>query len=119
MTFAVLNGPVPWLILAGLTVVFLLIDLKFFARGREPSFREGVIWSIGWLVISLLAAVVLLSLVIGPFPMALVFNGFELGAIVLAILIANHVVAEGESTWYEGVQLLAVYAVLGLTFYYV
>jgi Ca2+:H+ antiporter len=29
------------------------------------------------------------------------------------------VVAEGESTWFEGFQLLAVYAVLGLTFYFV
>jgi hypothetical protein len=30
-----------WVALAGATVVFLLIDLRFFARGREPSFREG------------------------------------------------------------------------------
>ena len=34
-------------------------------------------------------------------------------AILLAIIIANHVTSEGESTWYEGVQLLAVYLVLG------
>ena len=52
----------PWLILAGATVVFLWVDLHFFARGREPSFREGVVWSIGWLVVSLLAAVVVLVL---------------------------------------------------------
>jgi tellurite resistance protein TerC len=51
-----------WVALAGATVVFLLIDLRFFARGREPSFREGVIWSIAWLVVSLLAAVVVLVL---------------------------------------------------------
>ena len=49
-----------WLALAGLTVFLLWVDLHFFARGREPSFREGVIWSIGWLVISLLAAVAIL-----------------------------------------------------------
>ncbi len=42
--------------------------------------------------------------------MALVFNGFELGAIFLAIIIANQVTQEGESTWFEGLQLLAVYA---------
>jgi Ca2+:H+ antiporter len=59
---------------------------------------------------------VLMSFILGPHPMALVFNGFELGGILLAILIANHVTNEGESTWYEGLQLLAVYLVLGITF---
>jgi Ca2+/H+ antiporter len=28
------------------------------------------------------------------------------------------VIADGESTWYEGLQLLAVYAVLGVVFFY-
>jgi Ca2+:H+ antiporter len=61
---------------------------------------------------------VLTSFLLGPHPLALVFNGFELGGILLAILIANHVTNEGESTWYEGIQLLCVYAVLGVTFYF-
>jgi Ca2+:H+ antiporter len=71
--------------------------------------------------IALFAAplLVLISFFVGPFPMALVFNGLELGAIVLAVLIANQVTQEGESTWFEGLQLLAVYVVLGLTFYFV
>jgi Ca2+:H+ antiporter len=59
---------------------------------------------------------VLTSFVLGPHPMALVFNGFELGGILLAIMIANHVTNEGESTWYEGFQLLSVYVVLGIAF---
>ncbi len=57
------------------------------------------------------------SFVIGPSPMPLVFNGFELGAILLAALIANAVTQEGESTWFEGVQLLAVYAVFAIAFF--
>ena len=61
---------------------------------------------------------VLASFFIGPYPLALVFNGFELGAILLAILVGNHVTADGESTWFEGVQLLAVYFVFGLAFYF-
>ena len=71
--------------------------------------------------IALFAApvLVLISFFVGPFPMALVFNGLELGAIVLAVLIANQVTQEGESTWFEGLQLLAVYAVMGLVFFYV
>jgi Ca2+:H+ antiporter len=59
---------------------------------------------------------VLLSFVFGDHPMALVFNGFELAAVVLAVVIANRVTAEGESNWFEGVQLLAVYVILALAF---
>src|ERR687895_1576752 len=42
--------------------VFLALDLHFFARGREPNFREAVIWSIGWLALSLLATIPVLLL---------------------------------------------------------
>src|SRR3954454_25305 len=55
-------GALPWLALAALTVFLLWVDLHFFARGREPTFREGVVWSIGWLVVSVLAGTALLFL---------------------------------------------------------
>ena len=61
---------------------------------------------------------VLLSFVVGPEPMALVFNGYELGALLFAVLIGNLVTQEGESNWFEGVQLLALYAALGLVFFF-
>jgi Ca2+:H+ antiporter len=69
--------------------------------------------------IALFAAplLVIASFFIGPEPMPLVFNGFELGAVLLAILIANYVTQEGESTWFEGVQLLAVYVILAIAFF--
>jgi tellurite resistance protein TerC len=44
---------------AGLIVVvvaLLLVDLLFFARGREPTFRESVAWSLGWLVLGVAVA---------------------------------------------------------------
>jgi tellurite resistance protein TerC len=50
---------------AGLIVAvfaFLWVDLHFFARGREANFREAVIWSIGWLAVSLLAIIPVLLL---------------------------------------------------------
>jgi Ca2+:H+ antiporter len=61
---------------------------------------------------------VLLSFVFGDHPMALVFNGYELGAMLFAVLIVNFLIQDGESNWFEGVQLLALYAVLGFVFYY-
>src|SRR4029453_16776813 len=36
------------LALVAVVVALLLVDLHFFARGREPSFRESAVWSIGW-----------------------------------------------------------------------
>jgi Ca2+:H+ antiporter len=61
---------------------------------------------------------VLLSFVFGDHPMALVFNGFELAALILAVLIANRVTVEGRSNWFEGIQLLSVYIVVALAFGY-
>ena len=61
---------------------------------------------------------VLASLVLGPDPMPLVFNGFELGAVLLAILVANVATRDGVSNWFEGVQLLGLYAILGIAFFY-
>jgi tellurite resistance protein TerC len=48
---------VPWLAVVGALLFFLWLDLHFFARGREPNFREAVVWSVFWLVLSLLAAI--------------------------------------------------------------
>jgi Ca2+:H+ antiporter len=59
---------------------------------------------------------VVISFFVGPQPLPLVFNGFELGAILLAVIIASHITGQGESTWFEGLMLLAVYVVLAAGF---
>ena len=51
-----LSSVAPYAALAVALVVFLLVDLRFFARGREPRFSEGAWWSLGWLALSLAAA---------------------------------------------------------------
>lgn len=61
---------------------------------------------------------VIASFFFGPHPLALVFNGFELGAILLAILVGTQVTNDGESNWFEGVQLLGLYLLFGLAFYF-
>ena len=53
-----LSSVAPYAALGAALVVFLLVDLRFFARGREPSFRQGAWWSLGWLALSLVAALV-------------------------------------------------------------
>jgi len=61
---------------------------------------------------------VFLSLALGQ-PMTLVFNAFEIVAIVVSVLIVQMVSNDGESTWFEGAQLLAVYLIIAVSFYFV
>ena len=61
---------------------------------------------------------VFLSFVIGPHPMPLVFNGFELAGLLIALVTANVITSDGRSTWFEGLQLLSLYAVIGVAFYF-
>ena len=95
------------------------VAVYFATRDKMDLSVNIAIGSSAQIALFVAPVLVLLSFFIGPFPMALVFNGLELGAILLAVLIAQQVTQEGESTWFEGLQLLAVYAVMGLVFFYV
>ena len=50
-------------------------------------------------------------------PMLLVFNLFELLALITGVIIAVFVAEDGESNWLEGAELLAVYLILALAFF--
>jgi len=63
-------------------------------------------------------ALVLLSFVVGPRPMDLLFSVFELVAIGVAVLSIAFIAHDGETHWMEGVQLLAVYVILALGFFF-
>jgi Ca2+:H+ antiporter len=60
---------------------------------------------------------VFVSLLFGP-EMTLFFSLFEVAALTLAVLCATLVSVDGESNWLEGAQLLAVYVIVAMGFYY-
>jgi Ca2+:H+ antiporter len=95
------------------------VAIYFALRDKMDLAVNIAIGSSAQIALFVAPVLVLLSFLVGTFPLALVFNGFEIGAIFLAILIVNQVTQEGESTWFEGFQLLSVYAVLALIFYFV
>jgi len=51
-------------------------------------------------------------------PMNLLFSEFEVMAVALSVGIVSLVAMDGESNWMEGVQLLAVYVILAIAFYF-
>jgi Ca2+:H+ antiporter len=62
---------------------------------------------------------VLGSYVMGK-PMDLVFNNtIELIAIAGVAFAVNAIAQDGETTWFEGLLLIAVYILLGMAFFFV
>jgi Ca2+:H+ antiporter len=91
----------------------------YFARKDQMDLTVNIAVGSGAQIALFVAPVlVLASLFLGPDPMALVFNGYELAAILIAIFAVDQVVRDGESNWFEGFQLLALYAIFGVVFFF-
>lgn len=61
---------------------------------------------------------VLASGFIAPQPLELSFSRAEIGTLFLAVLIGAIVAGDGRSNWYKGVQLIVVYAMIAILFYF-
>mgnify|MGYP006370479903 CR=1 FL=1 len=69
------------------------------------------------LQIILFVAPILIFLSLLFTPMSIVFNVFELVALIVSVIITNKVASDGKSNWLEGVQLLAVYLIIAAAFF--
>ncbi len=110
----------------GLVVLALVGNLAeyfsavYFARQNQIGLSLGITMG-STLQVALLIAplLVLISFAIGK-PMNLVFNNpLELFAVVGIAFAVNAITKDGETTWFEGLLLLAVYALFALAFFFV
>jgi Ca2+:H+ antiporter len=62
---------------------------------------------------------VLASYFIAPQPFELSFSRAEVGAIFMGAVIGAIVAGDGRSNWYKGVQLISVYIIIALMFYFI
>ena len=95
------------------------VAVYFASKSKMDIAISIAVGSSAQIALFVMPILVLISFVLGPFPLSLEFSSLEIGAVLLAVLIASHVSQDGESTWFEGVQLLAVYVVLAIVFYFV
>jgi len=87
------------------------------ARKQQMDLAVNIaIGSAAQIALFVVPVLFLASWVIGPGPMNLVFNGYELAALSLAAIVSAGVSAKGESTWFEGLQMVAVYLVVAACF---
>ncbi|QJR11221.1 Ca(2+)/H(+) antiporter [Usitatibacter rugosus] len=90
------------------------------ARRNKMDLTVGIVMG-SCIQIALFVApvLVLASYFVGPRPLELSFNRAEIGALLMAVLIGSMVAGDGRANWFKGVQLIAVYLIIALMFYFI
>jgi len=111
-------------VFVGLIVVPLVGNIAEHLVGVQLALRNkmefSLVVSVGSsLQIALFVApvLVLISHLVGT-PMDLVFTQLEIATVGLTVILVALIALDGESNWFEGAQLLAMYAIIALAFYF-
>ena len=95
-----------------------VFSARFIVQWIVSERRKKSVIPVSFWFLSIAGSLVLLSYAIAPHPMDLLFTVFELVAIAIAVLSIAFIAHDGETHWMEGVQLLAVYVILALGFFF-
>jgi Ca2+:H+ antiporter len=90
-----------------------------FARKGDMDVALGIAWESSKQIALFVAPVLVFTGIAMGVPMDLAFTRFEVMSLGLAVIALSLIVLDGETHWLEGAFLLAVYAVLGMGFYFV
>ena len=93
-----------------------LVAVQMAYRNKMDLSTEIAISSSLQIALFVAPLLVFISLALGH-PLQIIFNRFELLALLAAVGISALVSSDGESTWLEGAGLLAIYLILGLAFF--
>ena len=89
------------------------------ARRNKPDLTIGIAMGSSIQIVLFVApALVLVSGLVAPQPLELSFTRAELGALFLGVLVASIVAGDGRSHWYKGAQLMLMYAMIAILFYF-
>jgi Ca2+:H+ antiporter len=109
---------------AGLVIVAIagnaienVVGIQLAARGQADFAMSVIIQSPLQIALVLAPALVLLSLVTAT-TLTLVFTPMLVVAVAVTVIAVAFVVFDGESTWLEGVTLIALYAIIATTFWW-
>ncbi|HJP72295.1 MAG TPA: calcium/proton exchanger [Candidatus Limnocylindria bacterium] len=108
----------------GIILIPLIGNLAEYVVGVTLAYKNkmdfSLITSIGSATqIALFAVPVLVffGLLVGH-PVTLVFTPLEVVAVAVGVIIASFIALDGKSNWVEGLQLVSVYAILAIAFFF-
>lgn len=87
------------------------------ARNKMDVAIEIAIGSSTQIALFVAPVLVFLSLAFGE-PLNLIFTGFEIAAVAISSAVLGFIVLDGRSNWFEGAQMLAAYAIMALSFFF-
>ncbi|HEY3934684.1 MAG TPA: calcium/proton exchanger [Gemmatimonadales bacterium] len=87
-------------------------------RGRIELAIQIALGSSTQVALFVAPLLVLIGGLVGP-GMDLVFPGFQVGALAAAVVVSALIILDGESHWLEGVQLLALYVMIGAAAWFI
>lgn len=111
-------------VFAGIILIPILGNVAEHLVGVQLALRNkmefSLVVSVGSsLQVALFVAPVLVLLShLGGTPLDLVFSQLEVVTVAVAVVLVTLIVLDGESNWLEGVQLLGVYAIVAVAFFY-
>jgi Ca2+:H+ antiporter len=110
---------------AGLVIVAIagnaienVVGIQLAARNQADYAVSVILQSPLQIVLVVAPLLVLLSHVVAPTALTLVFPPLLLAALLVTVLVAVIVVLDGESTWLEGAGLLLLYCVIAAAFWW-
>jgi Ca2+:H+ antiporter len=89
------------------------------ARKNKMDLSVGIAMGSSMQIALFVAPVlVLASYLIAPRPLDLSFTRVEVGSLFLGVFIGAIVCGDGQSNWFKGVQLITIYVIFALMFYF-
>jgi Ca2+:H+ antiporter len=95
-----------------------LLTAVRFARKDKMDLAIGITVGASTQVALLVAPVLVFAGFAMGQDMNLLFTRYEMWAVVLAVFITRILIYDGESTWLEGLMLIAIYLMLGIGFFH-
>jgi len=89
-------------------------------RKNKPDLAVGIaMGSCVQIALFVAPMLVFASRFVGPQPLTLHFNRAETGMLLFAVMLGAFVSNDGQSTWFKGTQLLAMYALFALLYFFI
>jgi len=92
--------------------------IRFAWKARPDLAISTILTSPLQITLFLIPVLVLVSPVIGPAHLTLVFPPLLVAALALGVVVVGVVVYDGEYTWLEGVALIALYVIVATAFWW-